>query len=599
MNRLQPEDWRADVIRKLLRTAGAEPDVRYPALYAALGAGFRIEEFPPEALAWIGDYLRPTPGQRLEISGRRDSVSHELVVEIMRAPQVFRPEECARLMQRIKSDVKLFGWALSHPDFPGFPDAKRLCLEGLSHSSATVANLALSVFLANWPGEVAAHVELLLAQVHSSSRKLRSQVAQVLGQVEGAEAMGAVRLLLRDPERTVRKAALGSLVRLQGSGAAEELSMALRDSAPLVRIEACQQIAGLGDSSLLPALLERATDSNAVVRRAAVAAAEQIDREAALRSFPAFAKGQEGLIEEQAPAAPAAAADSGVEASNPEDAVEDLEMSRDLDPLAPALLRCVLRAQAIAGSIQRGDSLDEAWKRHVYDDPESETAEAIAGLLRGLPGPDSMEALIRQLGGSSASDPKAEAVLIGLTGEGQIARWFSPALVRELRGLPDGSGGLERLIAVFGPDPATLYWPVSRWALHGYAEEEDDDEGWDSDDVSVAIQILPSLRNWALIRARPRDLGFLLACATPDWWRRIPLRAELPSASLRLLEEYGSLATSHEIVEAIEERWNRGVIGEGDAELELVAGMGDRGMERIAFHGQRPLRFPAQNLASR
>jgi HEAT repeats len=588
-------DWRFPVIPQLLQMASAEPDLRYPSLCAAFGMGRSLDQFPADTLQWLSDYLRPagpiTGHRAAGFSDERTQLNSALVVGIMRAPRLFSDEACANLMLRIKSDRELFLCALNHPDFARFPGAKEHCADGIGHSSAAVANKALAIFIEHWPAELEHHADLLMQHMDSNSRTLRRNIAIALGHIgRRAPSSVPIRRLMLDPERIVRKAALSSLVQLVGAEAAPDLVVALRDPAPLVRIEACRLVAALGDTALLSALQERAADSSTVVRRAALAAIEVLDRDLALRSFPAFAKGEAGLpLELQEEFLPAEETKKESEEDDVDAAIDNLEWSDSLDFATTDLLRCLVLAQFIADSVRHGNSLEDAFERGPFEKSGTSPENTLNRFLEEADDPASLEELITYLVGISPMDPAAEAFLIGFTGEEQMARAFSAAHVRKLRSLPDGAGAFWKIVSVYGPSPRSLYWPVSRRTLGDFPDEHDEENSWDADDISLALKILPSLRTWALIRATPRYLGFVLACATPDWWRRLPFRGEVSPSTLKLVQEYRGFATSLEVVAEIERRWQAGAIAEDSAELELVAGMGDRGVRLMVDHGQRAL----------
>lgn len=298
-------DWRVGVIGTLAGFDPAEPNVRFSVLSSAFGLGLRIEDLPVAVRGWLAEFLvigklrppdlstrtrRSMAKQRL--GSPQNNLALAIVAEIVRSPGVFTVAQLADLMARIKLVGVLFQSALSHPDFASFPDALRHCLDGACHQSAGVASTALAVLLKHWPADIVKVKGLVIAGAGSSQRSLRSVAARALGGLKENDpeisVVPVIRRLLRDTERSVRKEALAALVRVLGGDAAAELTVALHDPAPLVRVEACQQIALLGDLSLVEPLLERANDVASIVRRAAFAAISQLDRAAANRSVEAF-----------------------------------------------------------------------------------------------------------------------------------------------------------------------------------------------------------------------------------------------------------------------------------------------------------------------
>jgi hypothetical protein len=108
-----------------------------------------------------------------------------------------------------------------------------------------------------------------------------------------------------------------------------------------------------------------------------------------------------------------------------------------------------------------------------------------------------------------------------------------------------------------------------------------------SDDILwLAMKILENLRCWALVRARPKHLGFLLAAGSPAWWKHIPAIESISLVSRTLLDRYGHLGSTQSILEAIRGQWVRHELAATSPEIELLVGMGVPQMRAVIEFGQ-------------
>jgi hypothetical protein len=585
-------DWRVEATLELLTKATEAPELRYPAITSAMALAIPLARFPRASLAWIGDFLFATKSWKGHDTSQTKPhrVSSALVVEIIQAPHLFDEKDSERLIQRIKSDRGLMQSALEHPRFTEFPNARLLCIEALRHKSAALANYALEVLSNHWPDEIDRQVETLAKRAKSPSRILRRSIATALGYSKSSSAEAEIRRLLTDPERVVRKAAVAAIVQMKGADAASDLLLCLRDPAPLVRIEACCQIATLKDTSLLMGLLECSDDVSGPVRRAALHALEQIDRDLALRSFATFTKDgldlRRDLIEPEGGKAQTAE-DSNPDEIDSEQAIMELEHSDLVGFNVTDALRRIIFAKQLFADVGNSDDLELLLKVDGANEQDSLT-QLFGGLLGNLIRPWTPAKLTNHLIEISPTSEAAQAFLIGILGSARLQEFFPTSGTRRLR--ENGDDTLfQKVVDVFGPCPRSLRWPVSRATLGDTPLEDEPDRWFDADDVWLAELILDGLRTWALIRAEPEHLGFLLACSGPALWKRIPLRFELSAESTALIQAYGARATSEDVIVAIQRGWFAGQLHDESPEVRLLAGMGDRGMALVAKYGQRTL----------
>lgn len=298
-------DWRAGLVCELVRLDSTEPDTRFSALSAAFAFGVRVEDLPSKIRRGLGDLLVVSKAPRPDVStfirkrmakqslgSPRNNVAHAIVAEVIRAPHCFEPDELADLMVRIKSQASLFRRALSHPMFISFPDGLRHCLDGARNSNESIASTALAVLIECWPEQLESVRDLIISSARSSRYLLRLAAVPALARISAAkyrsDVVDLLRSLLSDPESVVRKESLAVLVQIVGAAATPELTVALRDPAMAVRVEACQQIAGLKDATFVDLLRERVIDADSSVRRAAFVAIAQLSLEAAAQSAGAF-----------------------------------------------------------------------------------------------------------------------------------------------------------------------------------------------------------------------------------------------------------------------------------------------------------------------
>lgn len=582
-------DWRIEATRELLKRATETPEIRYPALSAALGLAIPLAHFPPESLQWIGDFLFPTKSwkRRSPIANKAHGISRALVVEIIQSPHLFDQRQFERLIDRIQSDRGLMQSALEHPEFKQLPNARPLAIKALEDKSSALATCALEMLSTEWPDEIDRQIETLRKQARSPSRILRRSIATALGYSKNSLAETEIGRLLTDPERIVRKAAVAATVQMKGAEAVSDLLLCLRDPAPLVRIEACRQIATLKDTSLLTALIECSGDVSGPVRRAALHALEQIDRDLALRSFVAFTRDGLGLRSTKAAGEAQAGEDSNTDQMEPDQAVDELELSDRVGLDVTAALRRILFAKrrfAMVGDSQDLESLLKVDRADEQDSP----ARVFGRLLGDLKGSWTPKEMINHMIEISVTSDAAQAFLMGILGSERLRKFFPTSWTRRLR--ENGDDTLfQKVVEVFGPDPRTLRWPVSRASLGDTPPEDEPNRWFNAHDIQLGESILSSLRTWALMRAKPEHLGFLLSCSEPSIWKRIPLRFELSSESTALIQAYGADATSEDVIVAIQRKWFAGQMHDESPEVSLLAGMGDRAMTLVAKYGQRTL----------
>ncbi len=110
------------------------------------------------------------------------------------------------------------------------------------------------------------------ALLNDSYAPVREVCAQGLGYLGDARAAPTLAEALNDPVDTVRRRAAAALIAIPAKAAQPALEKAVRtDSSPAVRRYAAEALGWVGDSSVIPALIDAAQDSDLEVRRYAAA----------------------------------------------------------------------------------------------------------------------------------------------------------------------------------------------------------------------------------------------------------------------------------------------------------------------------------------
>ncbi len=577
-------EWKIDVIRKLLVAAVREPDLRRPAIYAALT--FRMNPmpfFPSKRHEILRDFF--------EQEEKGSAARARFVDEVLKAPTKLPKPALRRLISEICNDEELYERALQNPSFPDLPGAREICLRGIAHSRAAISKQALNLLVLYWPQALSDGPDYLVRHAASSSRGTRTSVANILGNLDRIHSEKLLRKLLADPERIVRRAALSSLVKVIGSDAIPDLLFSLKDPAPLVRIEACQQSARLKNDSLLEALLERSGDVSQYVRVAAYNAISAIDEGLAKRNRARFSRSDESVFSTNITETGQLASDSGPEDSQDilsliKETVSQIEYVTDdrsiynssvFRLLTSFLLGRLLITKPFVGLddliiAQKAKPSVRDLKRFLNSVKQRSTEGLYdASLLLPL--------TLQEL---EADDDKSllfQGLFLGLLEGFDGITQLSPEHIVQCRNLSPASDRVFLLLAdIFGPDPESLYWPNKPLHL------PEDRDGLA--DLEVAMILLGSLRRWCLYRATPRGLGFLLAAGSPDWWNQIPHPSSLLPEAARLIGKYGKLASTEEIATVIGEQLWRGDLSKDSAEIELLAGIGATKMRAIVDFGQ-------------
>lgn len=106
----------------------------------------------------------------------------------------------------------------------------------------------------------------LLEALKHTNRRVRSQVAEILGRIKPIDAVPELTEALHDEDAEVRSKAAAALGEIGDTSSVVSLFEALRDENPEVRNKAVQALGQIGDSDAVPGLLETLRDENEQVR---------------------------------------------------------------------------------------------------------------------------------------------------------------------------------------------------------------------------------------------------------------------------------------------------------------------------------------------
>jgi hypothetical protein len=578
----------------------AEPGLRFPAVLAALTAEQNpLALLPSKRLEALREFFRN------EIAGSDKRI--KLLEAILRSPQYLTPPILRVLFSEIRHDKQLLAYAIRHPNFRTLPGARDLYLAQIRDAIPAVARDAMKIVAENWPDDFAGFKDEFARQLTNRNRNVRAASARMLGNVNWSEAEEKLRDLLQDPERIVRHAALTSLVRTIGRRATPELLLMLKDSAPLVRVEACIQIANLKEHAMLDALLERTADVSFRVRLAAFVAVATLDRGLALRNLTRFSRnGRATAFLENINATSEEYSQFDGDRELGSDG--DFTRIRDFIDLVQQVIDyeglCDFRTFSCLRHLMIGRLLATKRSNECVELVEQENVEleklgisvpsefirwASANKLTGqkLDLSQICSQLFLYIQGSSRMALTAQALLIGILKGFDGVTHELPTELKTFRG-QDNIDGAFTLITNF-------FWRISNSSDWGRLKEElqwEEEVGWLEvhPDTQLSEMLLDNLQQWSSFRATPRCLGFLLATGGLKLWRQIPGDG-LSSRSLTVLDLYGKSRSATKIFETIFRRVWRGKLLDTSSEVELLAGAGSQQMEKVCDHGQRGLFF--------
>jgi len=282
-------------------------------------------------------------------------------------------------------------------------------------------------------------VEVLTKSLNSESTTFmqRRAVAQALGEVGTDRVVGPLVIALKDPEPSVRVAAIESLAQVRDSRTIETIKACVNDMDPNVRSAAAAALGVFGGSSAVPILTQCVKDPHWSVRKASVIALGNLKsayavsalipmlrdpdhdvREAAcvalskLRERQAITALIVALADSQSPVRHAAAC-----------ALRDIQLDWERAPEA---------RQAIP-ELQAAFRDREYWVRHAARDALQRIDNAAAN---GLPGFEplneklnvAVDVLVLALKHSDRDLRQAAAEALGRIGDPQVANLLMPAL---------------------------------------------------------------------------------------------------------------------------------------------------------------------------
>ncbi len=595
---IDPEsgDWRVSAIRKLLARSVAESSLRCSAVNAALAFGLNPLTFlPSKRLEVLRDFLKH------EVEGSFSRIT--LLQVILKSHESLTSTTARALVSEISKDKTLFFHALRDPHFHLLPGARDLCLAGIGHTSSAISKHAMELLARHWPDASPNLQESLARYITNRNRNLRAAAAHTLGYLSRSEAEERLRKLLQDPERIVRHAALVSLVRVIGPDVSPDLVITLKDSAPLVRVEACMQVANLHDYSLLESVLERSADVSFRVRLAAFGAVAILDRPLALRNLARFSRnGPSRVFLEHIQATDEEyshfeeRADVDIPTEDVSKIKEIVELFEDVtddgstcDVQAFLALRYLLIGQLLVSNPlseclglvqQQCVELKEGGISGLHKFVNLAITNILA---RGSLDPKLVRSqLLTQLEGNSHKALAAQALLMGLLEGLDDARHTLPLQLELIRSFNHIDHAFEVIVRFFSRDARSFRWPSFK------------DEGSQPEDDphrALANRVQGSLECWSLFRATPRCLGFLLAVGSLESWHKIPQINDLPPQTRNLIETYGEYGRSERVALVVLQRLCLGDLPTNSSEVELLAGMGDLGLQAVCDHGQRGLFF--------
>jgi HEAT repeat protein len=121
--------------------------------------------------------------------------------------------------------------------------------------------------------------------VHHQNRDVREKIVRIYGEIGGKDQIPFVNEALSDSDPIVRLAAVESLRKLQGEGLVEALEGKCNDADANVRAESARALGNLGDRKAVPKLVDLLRDSNGFVRSAAAEALGQLGDKTATESL--------------------------------------------------------------------------------------------------------------------------------------------------------------------------------------------------------------------------------------------------------------------------------------------------------------------------
>ncbi len=622
-------NWRVATIGKLLEFAISEAGLCEIVARTLIHRG-KLRPYSPTTLLEFERIL----------SGKQSTLHQKFYKMMVDNAAIFSKEQLHEMVQTGLQNPDIYPRVLELAAELNSREARVACREALGHRSTVVVRHAISALIKMGSAAILENLPAILRHSRSKNRAVRRSVCIALRLLDKSEEIQmTLESHLTDPERTVRREALISLVTILGDEARSSVLLALTDTAPLVRVEACKLLTESKYPGVTEALLERFHDSSTAVRAAAFKSLAVLDRNLAFRNAQSVldAVGDARVLLREIGVTQEELARLK-HTSGSEDFLGGLVSVMDLGDDEISLYIGSFNG-TITDEVSSNTSCD-VQRTETVSDHKLYRALYCGKLTIGTMGgnyrafyhaldlckeltkyPETSPTLIRLIEETIVASRRhtlynkpdlvfeilqicrkghkkerilAQAYFIGLL-EGKTRQWDNPSEI-----FHRGFGGVQADMLCNTVSLRTLTdvdEGFMSFLRNLQAAQKTHNENPGVIKTGIGMVWMPITRNllcWCRLRATPCCLGFILTQfeaneSPPNPWQTIETSPCLSEPTTYLLKKYTSFRSAKTIIEHIGQQWFSGGLTESDPEVEVLFGMGEPSIVALKDECQKNL----------